>query len=99
MKPEDVKPDVSYDSLGLDSLDLVELSVRIEDAYGIDIEEDDLKDVWTIDNAIDVVLTKLGQCVMISAALAPSGVAVTGIGAVSPLGVGRRSVVEGARLG
>ena len=35
----------TYDSLGLDSLDLVELSVRIEDVYGIDIEEDDLKDV------------------------------------------------------
>jgi acyl carrier protein len=59
--PADVKPDVSYDSLGLDSLDMVELSVRIEDAYGIDIEEDDLKDVWTIDNAIDIVLAKLEQ--------------------------------------
>jgi acyl carrier protein len=57
----DVKADASFDSLGLDSLDLVELSVRIEDAYGIDIEEDDLKDVWTIDHAIDVVLRKLGQ--------------------------------------
>ena len=61
VKPEDVKPDVSYDSLGLDSLDLVELSVRIEDAYGIDIEEEDLKEVWTIDNAIDIVMAKLGQ--------------------------------------
>jgi len=59
VKPEDVSPDVSYDSLGLDSLDLVELSVRIEDVYGIDIEEDDLKDVWKIDDAIDVVMKKL----------------------------------------
>jgi acyl carrier protein len=59
VKPEDVAPDVSYDSLGLDSLDLVELSVRIEDVYGIDIEEDDLKDVWKIDDAIDVVMKKL----------------------------------------
>ena len=61
VNPDDVKADVSYDSLGLDSLDLVELSVRIEDAYGIDIEEDDLKEVVTIDNAIDVVLRKLEQ--------------------------------------
>ena len=60
VKPEDVSPDVSYDSLGLDSLDLVELSVRIEDVYGVDIEEDDLKDVWKIDDAIDVVMKKLG---------------------------------------
>jgi acyl carrier protein len=59
--PESVKPDVAYDTLGLDSLDMVELSVRIEDAYGIDIEEEDLKEVTTIDDAIDVVLAKLGQ--------------------------------------
>lgn len=59
VSPDDVRPDVTYDSLGLDSLDLVELSVRIEDVYGIDIEEDDLKDVWKIDDAIDVVMKKL----------------------------------------
>lgn len=58
---DDVKGEASFESLGLDSLDLVELSVRIEDAYGIDIEEDDLKDVWTVDNAIDIVLAKVGQ--------------------------------------
>jgi len=57
----DVSGEASFESLGLDSLDLVELSVRLEDAYGIDIEEDDLKDVWTVDNAIDVILAKLGQ--------------------------------------
>jgi acyl carrier protein len=56
-----VTPEVGFDTLGLDSLDLVELSVRIEDVYGIDIEEDDLKDVTTVDKAIDLVLAKLGQ--------------------------------------
>ena len=61
VNPDDVKADSGFDTLGLDSLDLVELSVRIEDAYGIDIEEDDLKEVATIDNAIDVVLRKLEQ--------------------------------------
>ena len=61
VEAENVSPESTFDVLGLDSLDLVELSVRIEDAYGIDIEEDDLKDVATIDQAIDVVLRKLGQ--------------------------------------
>jgi acyl carrier protein len=56
-----VTAEAAFDTLGLDSLDLVELSVRIEDAYGIDIEEDDLKDVTTVDKAIDLVLAKLGQ--------------------------------------
>jgi acyl carrier protein len=58
---DSVTGDAAFDTLGLDSLDLVELSVRIEDAYGIDIEEDDLKDVTTVDKAIDLVLAKLGQ--------------------------------------
>jgi acyl carrier protein len=56
-----VSAESAFDTLGLDSLDLVELSVRIEDAYGIDIEEDDLKDVTTVDKAIDLVLKKLEQ--------------------------------------
>jgi acyl carrier protein len=61
VKPEEVKGEASFDSLGLDSLDVVELSVRVEDVYGIDIEEDDLEDVFTIDNAIDVVLKKISE--------------------------------------
>ncbi len=61
VKPESVAEDASFDVLGLDSLDIVELSVRVEDVYGIDIEEDDLKDVVTIGNAIDVVLRKVAE--------------------------------------
>lgn len=59
--PEEVAEDSSFEKLGLDSLDLVELSVRVEDAYGIDIEEDDLADVLTVGNAIDVVLKKIAE--------------------------------------
>lgn len=59
VKPDQVAEDSSFEVLGLDSLDVVELSVRVEDVYGIDIEEDDLEDVKTIGNAIDVVLRKI----------------------------------------
>ncbi len=59
--PDSVKVETSYDVLGLDSLDLVELSVKIEDAYSIDLEEEDLKEVTTIDSIIDIVLKKLDQ--------------------------------------
>lgn len=61
VKPDEVTEEASFDSLGLDSLDVVELSVRVEDVYGIDIEEDDLEDVYTIGNAIDVVLRKIAE--------------------------------------
>ena len=59
VNPDQVSGASSFDALGLDSLDIVELSVRVEDVYGIDIEEDDLEGVATIDNAIDVVLKKI----------------------------------------
>ncbi len=61
VKPDQVAEESSFDVLGLDSLDVVELSVRVEDVYGIDIEEDDLADVTTIGNAIDVVLRKISE--------------------------------------
>lgn len=57
--PDDVSPSAEFEVLGLDSLDLVELSVRVEDAYGIDIEEDDLEPVRTVGDAADVVLRKV----------------------------------------
>lgn len=61
VKPEQVTAESSFDVLGLDSLDVVELSVRVEDVYGIDIEEDDLEGVVTIGDAIDVVLKKVAE--------------------------------------
>jgi acyl carrier protein len=61
VKSDQVAEESSFDVLGLDSLDVVELSVRVEDVYGIDIEEDDLENVTTIGNAIDVVLRKISE--------------------------------------
>lgn len=61
VKPDQVSEGSSFDVLGLDSLDVVELSVRVEDVYGIDIEEDDLEGVTTIGDAIDVVLRKISE--------------------------------------
>lgn len=59
--PGSVTAESTFDGLGLDSLDVVELSVRVEDVYGIDIEEDDLEGVNTIDDAINVVLKKIAE--------------------------------------
>lgn len=58
--PEDVKAEAEFEALGLDSLDLVEMAVKVEDVYGIDIEEDDLATVKTVGDAAGLVLTKLG---------------------------------------
>ncbi len=60
VEPGQVSNDASFEDLGLDSLDVVELSVKIEDSFGIDIEEADLKDVATVGDAVRVVVAKAG---------------------------------------
>lgn len=44
------------EDLEADSLDLVELVMSLEDTLGITIEEDDLAEVKTVGDALDVVL-------------------------------------------
>ena len=56
--PDDVTMDAEFEALGLDSLDLVELSVKVEDEFGLEIEEDDLKEVVTVGDAVRLVVTK-----------------------------------------
>jgi acyl carrier protein len=57
--PADVSEGATFDGLGLDSLDVVELSVKIEDEFSLDIDEDDLKDVATVGDAVALVQKKL----------------------------------------
>lgn len=58
VEADDVTMDAEFEALGLDSLDLVELSVKVEDEFGLEIEEDDLKDVVTVGDAVRLVLAK-----------------------------------------
>jgi acyl carrier protein len=44
------------EDLEADSLDLVELVMSLEDELGITIEEDDLAEVKTVGDALDVIL-------------------------------------------
>jgi len=42
---DDLSEDISLtEDLGLDSLDLAEMTVRLEDEYGVDVFEDDVVD-------------------------------------------------------
>ncbi len=47
------------DDLDADSLDLVELVMALEDEFGVSIEEEELEDVKTVGQAIDLVQSKL----------------------------------------
>lgn len=57
VKPDQVVEDASFaEDLEADSLDLVELVMSLEDSLDVKIEEDDLGDVKTVGNAVDLIL-------------------------------------------
>lgn len=52
---DDVRADASFDALGLDSLDVVELTLALEDRTGVKLGDEDLEQVRTVQDAIDKV--------------------------------------------
>lgn len=51
--------DVEFETMGLDSLDLVELTLVVEDETGVHIEDEELEEVRTPRDAAEVVVEKL----------------------------------------
>jgi acyl carrier protein len=48
------------EDLDVDSLDLVEATLALEDALGVQIPEEEMEDVKTVGQAVDLVAAKLG---------------------------------------
>jgi acyl carrier protein len=56
---EECKLEASFiDDLGADSLDLVELIMEMEENFGIEIADNELEKIRTIQNAIDFLRSK-----------------------------------------
>ncbi|HEX6417181.1 MAG TPA: acyl carrier protein [Acidimicrobiales bacterium] len=57
VEPDQVTESASFaDDLDADSLDLVELVMQLEDTLDVTIDEDDLADVRTVGQAVDLIL-------------------------------------------
>ncbi len=56
----EVTRDATFDQLDVDSLDLVELSQVVEDEFGVELQGEDVKDLKTVGEAIDLVVAKAG---------------------------------------
>jgi len=57
--PEDeITADATFEALGLDSLDVVELTLVLEEKTGVKLEDEELEDVRSVQDAIDKVKEK-----------------------------------------
>ncbi|HEU17993.1 MAG TPA: acyl carrier protein [Deltaproteobacteria bacterium] len=57
---EECVPEAKFiDDLGADSLDLVELIMAMEDHFGLEISDDDLAKITTIQDVIDYITARV----------------------------------------
>ena len=57
--PDQVKPEASFiKDLGADSLDIVELVMAFEEAFDLDIPDEDAEKIATVKDAIDYIESK-----------------------------------------
>jgi len=60
--PEDLQEDKSFvDDLQVDSLSLVEYTMDLEDALGVELPEEELADLKTIGAFLDVIMSKVSS--------------------------------------
>ena len=57
---DELSREATLEDLDIDSLDLVELAQIVEDEYGVELKGDDVKDVKTVGEVIDLVVAKAG---------------------------------------
>jgi acyl carrier protein len=53
--------DATWEELDVDSLDLVELAQIVEDDYGVQMKEEELKDIRNVGQAVDFVSERAGS--------------------------------------
>jgi acyl carrier protein len=50
--------DATFEELDIDSLDLVELAQVVEDDYGVILKGEDMKELKTVGQAIDLIVSR-----------------------------------------
>jgi acyl carrier protein len=56
----EISRDATFEELDVDSLDLAEMSQIIEEEYGVQLKGDDVKNIKTVGDAIDLVVSRAG---------------------------------------
>lgn len=74
------------DDLGADSLDIVELLMEMEEAFGIEIADEELEKIRTIKDVVDFLRQRVFNSQHAGHKPMKRRVVVTGLGALTPLG-------------
>jgi len=62
LEPEDISEDTGFEELGADSVDLVELSMNLEEEFGIDeMGEEDIASIHNVGDLVNYLQKKLGE--------------------------------------
>jgi acyl carrier protein len=56
--PESITREATFEELDIDSLDLVELAQVVEDEYGVVLKGEDMKELKTVGDAIDLIVAR-----------------------------------------
>jgi acyl carrier protein len=60
LEPANISRDLTFETLDVDSLDLIELAQVIEEEYRVALNGDDLAEISTIGEAVDLVVSRAG---------------------------------------
>ncbi len=60
-KPEDVKRDTTFKDLDIDSLDMVELIMAVEEEFEISINDDEAENISNMTEVVEFVKNKTGS--------------------------------------
>lgn len=62
LEPDDITEDTGFEDLGADSVDLVELSMNMEEEFGIDeMSEEDIASIHNVGDLVNYLRGKLGE--------------------------------------
>lgn len=62
LEPDDITEDTGFEDLGADSVDLVELSMNLEEEFGIDeMSEEDIASIHNVGDLVNYLRGKLGE--------------------------------------
>lgn len=54
--PKNITTSSSFEKLGADSLDMMEMIMKIEDAFGVTISDEDTVNITTVGQAVDAIM-------------------------------------------